>query len=243
MIRWVRAATFLAALAAVLALFLHFDSGDDLEIASQALGKKDPDLALRFAGRALFWGGLEPDGEYAARRVRVLAAQKLKNPAFALAELGRMAALDPKRAETFFLRGEMHLAAEDFAAALADFERGLALYAPPAGGKSRDLALRHAQRGLARFGAGLVKGAGEDRDQALALQPALPEGLHLSSLVLEKEGRIAEALAAMEEAYGRKESGSGDFFLFDPRGQAWLHRVVELRMKAGVDPQRPMPRY
>ena len=244
MIRWVRMVTLLAALAVLVPLVLDFDSARDLKSAGTVLHARrpDPDLALRLASRALLLGGLDPAGECRAREIRSAAARRLGNFAFALADLDRVAAACPQRAGALLQRGELRLMSGDAAGALADLDRGITL--STAGGREPGAALarRYAQRGRARLALGQPEPARRDADTALGLNPREPEAYYLHSLVLEARGEIRPAWLAMEKAFALKFRPGGLLPFQDPQGEAWLRRLVSLRMKNKADPVRPPSR-
>ncbi|MCB2187183.1 MAG: hypothetical protein KQJ78_12240 [Deltaproteobacteria bacterium] len=239
MIKWVRLATLFGALAALLAVTCDLDPQRDLELASRALTGRDYDQALRLGGLALHLGSLGAEDQARAHRLRASAALALGNAAFAREELDQAITRLPQNPLAYFARGELRLAGNDAAGALADLDRGLALAHPGGPPWPAGLAGRLAQRGQAALALGRWDEAAAAADTALGLNPNLALGYYLQSGVLEARGQPLPALVAMERAWALAERGGFSSFFLSPQGQTWLHRLVELRMKNHVDPQKP----
>lgn len=242
MIRWVRIATFLAALSAVLVMIFDVDATRDLSLASRALRAGDLDQTLRFSSRALYLSRLDAKDKYQARELRARAALGLGNRGFALAELNRALALRPESASGLLLRGQIKLAGGDAAGALQDLDRALGLLAPPGKALTAGLAGPLVLRGRARLALRQVAGAGQDADLALRLNPRLVQAHYLRSRVLDAQGRPAEALNEIEIAVALMQKNPFSTFYLSPEGQEMTGWMIQMRRKNKVDLLRPLPR-
>lgn len=237
---WIRNLTLLAAVSSLIGL-ASVDSAKDLRSAAQVLEAGDADLTLRLAGRALLFGSLTPEQTATAHRLRAAAAWRLDHRAFAHAELALALQAQPQELESLILRGDLLLEERNYGAALADLDQAVALAErnyPEATGIQ---AMRVAKRGLAHFGLKRYQEAAADTKRAMQLKRGLPLAHHLRSLLLEAAGKLPEALEAMEVAYALKRQEGGLFRLveMEPEGSDWLGRLIDLRMRNNVDPQRP----
>lgn len=236
---WFRNATLLASLTALAGLAL-VDGNAAAEVAARAFEAGDADLALRLGSRALLFGSLDAEHHAMARRAMAGGAAKLGRRAFAYAELAQALQSDPKEQRSLIMRGEMRLADHDYATALDDLTRALrqAELSPDYPGI---IAKRCAKRGLAWLGLRKLEEAMEDATRAHELRRTLPDAHYLRAMILEAQENHSEALAAMEIAYALKLEEGGAFSLdaFTGEGGDWLAKLIELRMRNGVDPRRP----
>ena len=129
----------------------------------------------------------------------------------AIALLGELIAKYPDDSALYLKRGELHRQREDWAAALADFDRAAAL--------KPDLAAAMVGRGLSLLGAGRSEQAAAALDRAIGLAP---ENL------IARLGR-ARACARL----GRNEAAAADFdfvlaYTPDPQPEHYLERAAAL---------------
>jgi len=146
---------------------------------------------------------------YASRGNRLLAAQSWDEAA---ASYSKALGFDPKRKSAFVGRGIAELANTDADAALADFDRALAL------GATSDI-YRH--RGEAREQALDFEGAAADYSAALRLDP-LADAWGLRGRVEAVLGRTGMARGDLEHAIAIRPRSTIDY--------VWLH-IVHLRQK------------
>ena len=238
MLKWVRVATLLGALVLVGSAVLDFNPGQDLEVARRARRAKDHDQTLRMARRAAAWAWGDQKVLASSHELQARAAADLGRRDVALAKADRLVNLGPQQAGGWFLRGEIKYQLGDMAGAAADLGRGLEL--AQGKGSPASLAPRMGLRALALAQAGQDSGAEALARQALSLRPGTPRALQALSLALEHQGRVADALAAAEQALAQAQKRDSHFFM-KPEGHAWLNRLVALRMRNKVNPTRRLP--
>lgn len=243
MMKWVKWATLVGALAAVVTATCDFDAAKDLRSAGIFLAKGDTDQALRLSRRAMYMGGLSVKDKTAALIIQAKAFTLAGRKSLAQERLDQLIALRPDYGDGYLQRGQLKLGLRDYRGALADLEKGVALRSGPGGKPGPALALALYWRGEARLALGRADQAWADATQALQWQPRLAEGYYLKSLILEKRRDPAMALDAMETAYGLKSGDPFSSWFLKPQGQSWLHRLVMLRLRNKVDPQRPFRKF
>lgn len=215
-----------------------FDGEADVDVAWSALKKGDLNQSIRFASRAINFGGLSGEKLGSAYECRAAANRDKNELDRALADLDRLVALRPDYAGGYLARGEVLFRAKSHDRALADMDQGLKLVDPSGNAKAVSLARRYVIRGNIRLVKKDADGAMADYEHALSLDPASFDARMGRSLVLETRGQKREALAEMELVC---QAASKNFSLPLSRQSVYLRRVVALRMANGFDPSKPAP--
>lgn len=111
----------------------------------------------------------------------------------AIADFSAAIAVFPDHADSYYRRGFAHSRRKEWVAAIADFDRALAL-----NGEPRALLLSH--RATVRQASGDVAGAFDDANAAIRLDPKLAEAYRVRAAVSYDLGRKADALADFTKA-------------------------------------------
>lgn len=215
-----------------------FDGEVDVDVAWSALKKGDLNQSIRFASRAITFGGLSGEKLGSAYECRAAANRDKNELDRALADLDRLVALRPNYAGGYLTRGEVLFRAKSHDRALADMNQGLKLADPSGTAKGASLAQRYVIRGNIRLVKKDADGAMADYEHALSLDPASFDARMGRSFVLETRGQKREALAEMELVC---QAASKNFSLSLSRQSVYLRRVIALRMANGFDPSQPAP--
>ena len=147
----------------------------------------------------LYEQAIELDPSYDKPHYQLISAHAgLQEPEAAVAIYERRLAAAPSEPREHRFLATAYLKARAYEQALVLVEKGLDL-------ASEDATLVE-QRGEARAGLGDVEGALEDWRHALALDTGSIGGLYMAAFLLEREGRVAEAVEAWRAIIDWNES-------------------------------------
>ncbi|MBP7633104.1 hypothetical protein KBA41_02960 [Candidatus Ozemobacteraceae bacterium] len=215
-----------------------FNGENDVDTAWSALKKGDSHQAIRFASRAINFGGLSGEKLGSAYECRAAANRNRYEFDRALADLDKLVALRPEYAGGYLARGEVLFQAKVPDRALADMDQGLRLADPSGNAKGASLARRYFIRGNIRLVKKDADGAMADYEHALSIDPTSLDARMGRSYVLQARGQKREALAEMELVC---QAASKNFSIPLSRQSVYLRRVITLRMENGFDPSKPAP--
>lgn len=195
-------------------LLLRASAATDLGEFRQALTSIDQARAIRPNDAASF------RTEVPAR----IRSQQLKE---ALAAADRAVALAPNDAESHFMRGEALHVGTDLAKAQAAYDRTLSIDAAHIGALV-------ARAGI-HMDFGRLQAAALDVAEALKRAPREPRALYLKALIAEREGRAADARAALNEVTALIDPIPAQYLRYRPQTQmlgGMAHHGLGQREKA-----------
>lgn len=213
-----------------------FDGEVDVDTAWSALKKGDLNQSIRFASRAINFGGLSGEKLGSAYECRAAANRDKNELDRALADLDRLVALRPEYAGGYLARGDVLFRAKAHDRALTDMDQGLKFADPSGTAKGASLARHYSIRGNIHLVKKDVARAMADYEHALAIDPSSLDARMGRSYVFEARGQKREALAEMELVC---QAASKNFSLSLSRQGVYLRRVITLRMANGFDPAKP----
>jgi class 3 adenylate cyclase/tetratricopeptide (TPR) repeat protein len=140
-------------------------------------------LVLAIAFGLAAWFGM--------RQAVVVAANEVDTPGN-MASFNHMVALFPDLGMAYYLRGERHLAEEDFDGALADFDRAVEL--------DGEFAATYLARGRVLMEMGDLEAAAADGSRLIELRPDHPAGFAMRAWAEAEQGDLAAASADFDVA-------------------------------------------
>lgn len=217
----------------------------DVEAARIALQKRQLNQAIRLTTRAMLFGELKPDQMLEVIQIRAKAFWRKASTSnayrqAALQDAGKWIELEPENHFALFHRASMLLSFGETEAALADYDDGLKR--ADAQGTSTDerLAGPYVRRALIKLEKKEFTLAKVDVDRAMVLDDTEPDAHLAQSFLLEKDGKVAEALHEMEYAdvlFTRRQNNS--HLLEAPvANMTYFKRLYKLREARKLDPMK-----
>lgn len=227
MIKFVRIASFLIAVAVTVFSIFFIDAEQELAEARLAYRSGDMDQAIRKSRRANR-AFSDTEKKVSAYYVQARAASEMGWTEKAKDYLDELLSIDPNNTSGLLFRGELALQSGENKTALQNFDKGIEL--AEGNIKPNDLAYSLSKRGLAHLALNQTNEAEADAGKALELSKNLPEVYDLWSRVYEEKGEIKKALAACEQAHQLSIEKNKLSFM-TPEGQKLSERLVDLRVK------------
>lgn len=227
MIKFVRIASFLLAVAITVFSIFFIDADHELAQAQSAFRSGDMDQVLRKARRANR-AFSENDKKVSAYYLQARAAAKMNWTEKAKDYLDALLSLDPENTRGLLYRGEIAHQLGQNENALVDLDRGIVA----ANGNINQNSLAHflSIRGLVHLSLNQTSKAEVDARKAIELAANLPEAHDLMSKVLDEKGNIKGALNECEQAY-QLTIAKNKMLIFTPKGQELSDRFLALKIK------------
>ena len=165
MIKWIRIATIIAALAFLGVGVFVLDAETELNQAHRAYKYRDMDQAMRHARRARFSSRDDKKIISRALKLEYTIALQLGHPDKAMAFLGKAISLQPSCGLCYLQRGDLEYKRKNYAAALDDFEKG---FKTAGSMKPVTKAYYYARQGLSHLAVGEDKKAQADSPERYA---------------------------------------------------------------------------
>ena len=228
MITILRVCFLIGALIFAVTMVFDHDPVKDMRVAWSAYRSGDMDSAMRLARLSALLSDQESKTWQASHELQARASLKLGNSQYARKVLDDLLAENPNHGGGLQLRGKIKLASGDARGALVDLQR---IYPQTMAGNAKPspmMAEALAERAKALLQVGDVDNAYTDARAAYEAAPGSWNTQYAMSLVLEKQGRLQQALQLTEKAIRSRNRAQYGFYL-KPEGKRWTYRMIKLR--------------